>query len=57
MAVRPAAVADAPADAAAWSLPLLPGTEAESVRCAFNETATPFPTDKCIHDLVAAQAY
>ena len=39
-----------------WALALMPPDEAERVLWTFNDTAAAFPTDVCIHDLVAAQA-
>eukprot|EP00964_Phaeocystis_antarctica_P111229 scaffold75548_cov59-Phaeocystis_antarctica.AAC.1 len=50
------ALAGAADDADPWALPLLPVAEAELVLRGFNDTAAPFPTELCVHELVAAQA-
>ena len=49
------AAGGAAADADVWTVPMLPGQERALVLCGFNDTAAPFPTDACVHELVAAQ--
>jgi surfactin family lipopeptide synthetase A len=36
-------------------LPLLTGVELEQLLCEWNDTETPYPQDKCIHELFVAQ--
>ena len=56
LSVLAAALADASADADAWSLPLMPAAESELVLRSFDDSAAEYPTELCVHDLVTAQA-